>query len=190
MTGASSTLAQSRARALRGRRTRLLDLGATTVLPGLVDAHLHLLAAGQSLHEVDMFGGPSFAEVVRRTLAFAAGSRDAWLVGDGWDQNRWPDQTFPTHEALSAALSDRPVVLFRVDGHALLANARAMALAGITASTPEPVGERILRDAQGAPSGVFVDAAMGLATRAIPAPATTSSCAPPAPRWLSAIAGA
>jgi predicted amidohydrolase YtcJ len=157
-------------RALRGRGTKMLDLGGATVLPGLIDAHLHFLHVGQALHEVDLAHAPSYDEVVRRTVAFAASSPDAWIIGDGWDQNLWLDKAFPAHEALSAALPDRPVVLNRIDGHAVLANAKAMALAGITPETADPSGGRIVRDAHGAPTGIFVDNAKTLVTRAIPAP--------------------
>ncbi|HEY0381098.1 MAG TPA: amidohydrolase [Candidatus Elarobacter sp.] len=159
------------ARALRGRNTKSLDLGNVTVLPGLVDAHLHFIGVGEALHEVDLVHAPSFAEVVRRTVAFAAASRDPWIIGDGWDQNLWPDKNFPAHDALSAAIPDRPVVLHRVDGHALLANAKAMELAGVVASTADPAGGRIVRDAHGAPTGVFIDNARTLVTHAIPPPA-------------------
>jgi predicted amidohydrolase YtcJ len=159
------------ARAFRGRRTKSLDLGDVTVLPGLIDAHLHFTGVGEALHEVDLVHAATFEEVVRRTVAFAATSRDPWIIGDGWDQNLWADKNFPAHDALSAAIPDRPVVLHRVDGHALLANAKAMELAGVVATTPDPAGGRILRDAHGAPSGVFVDNARTLVTHAIP-PAT------------------
>ena len=162
--------AREGARALRGPRTRMLDLGGATVLPGLIDAHLHFLHVGQALHEVDLAHAATFDEVVRRTVAFAATSPDPWIIGDGWDQNLWPDKAFPAHDALSATLPDRPVVLNRVDGHALLANAKAMALAGIAPGTTDPSGGRIVRDAHGAPSGVFIDNAMGLIRRAIPPP--------------------
>jgi predicted amidohydrolase YtcJ len=156
--------------AFRGSRTKVLELGNVTVLPGLIDAHLHFVQVGLALHEVDLAHVTSFEEVVRRTVAFAASSRDPWLRGDGWDQNLWPDKAFPAHDALSAALPERPVVLYRVDGHALLANAKAMALVGVTASTADPIGGRILRDAHGAPTGVFVDNAMNLVAKAIPPP--------------------
>jgi len=159
------------ARALRGPRTKVLDLGDVTVLPGLIDAHLHFTGVGLALHEVDLAHAATFEEVVRRTVAFTATSRDPWIVGDGWDQNLWPDKNFPTHDALSAAIPDRPVVLHRVDGHALLANAKAMELAGVVATTQEPAGGRILRDARGAPTGVFIDNARALVMHAIPPPA-------------------
>src|SRR6185312_8375688 len=97
-------------------------------------------------------------------------SPDRWILGDGWDQNRWPQRVFPTHQALSAALADRPVALDRVDGHAVFANAKAMQLAGITKATPDPFGGRIVRDARGEPTGVFVDNAMELIYRAVPPP--------------------
>jgi predicted amidohydrolase YtcJ len=151
-------------------RTKVLNLGNATVLPGLIDAHLHFTAVGLALHEVDLAHVATYEEVVRRTVAFAAASRDAWIVGDGWDQNLWPDKAFPAHGPLSAAIPDRPVVLHRIDGHALLANAKAMALAGVTASTPDRSGGRIVRDAAGAPTGVFIDNAMGLIASAIPPP--------------------
>jgi len=158
------------ARAFRGARTKSLDLGEATVLPGLIDAHLHFMHVGLALHEVELAHSTTFDEVVRRTAAFAASSPDAWIIGDGWDQNLWPDKAFPTHAALSAALPDKPVVLNRVDGHAVLANAKAMALAGVDASTADPSGGRIVRDEHGAPTGVFVDNAMALIRRAMPPP--------------------
>ena len=157
-------------RALRGPRTKTLDLGTATVLPGLVDAHLHFMHVGQALREVDLAHLPSYDEVVRHTVAFAASSPDAWIIGDGWDQNLWPGKAFPNHAALSAAIPDRPVVLNRVDGHAVLANAKAMALAGVDAASNDPSGGRIVRDDHGAPTGVFVDNAMALVRRAIPPP--------------------
>ena len=156
--------------ALRGSRTQVLDLSGFTVLPGLIDAHVHVSNVGLDLAEVDLFGSQSYAEVVARTVAFARESPDVWVLGDGWDQNRWPVKEFPTHDALSAALSERPVALSRVDGHAVLANARAMQLAGITASTQAPAGGRIVRDAAGNPTGVFVDTAQDLIYSKVPEP--------------------
>ena len=158
------------AEALRGAGTQTLSLAGRTVLPGLIDAHLHATSVGLALHEADLTRAGTYEEVVRRTVAFARTSPDQWIVGDGWDQNLWPGKQFPTHAALSAALPDRPVVLFRVDGHALLANAAALRLAGIDAATADPPGGRILRDGAGAPTGVLVDNAVALVRRVIPAP--------------------
>jgi hypothetical protein len=156
--------------ALAGPRTRVLDLDGRTVIPGMVDAHAHILGLGESLRSVDLVGTTSYDAVVARVVARArevpAGT---WIVGRGWDQNDWGDTRFPTHEALSRAVPGHPVFLVRVDGHASLANERAMALAGITTQTADPEGGRIVRLADGSPSGVFVDNAQDLVDRAIPA---------------------
>ena len=159
------------AMALRGPGTRLMDLGDATVIPGIVDAHLHLLELGQTLQEVDLTGSASYDEVVGRVTARARqAAPGAWIRGHGWDQNRWSDRRFPTEAPLSRAVPDRPVALTRVDGHALLLNARALALAGITAATPDPSGGRIVRYPDGRPTGVLVDNAKQLATRVMPPP--------------------
>lgn len=158
------------AMALRGPVTQVLDVTGQTVLPGLIDAHLHLTRVGLNLAEVDLYHLGSFEEVVERTAAFARSSVDPWILGDGWDQNLWPRKTFPTQDALNAAIPDRPVALSRVDGHAVLANAKAMALAGVGKSTPDLSGGRILRDADGNPTGLFLDAAQALIYSKVPDP--------------------
>jgi len=166
---AAGTLAEARRAA--GHGAEQVDLQGRAVYPGFADAHLHLTGIGLARMQADLRGTLSEQEVVERAAAAAAALPEgAWLQGRGWDQNDWPAQEFPTHGALSAALPDRPAVLARVDGHAVLANAAAMRAAGVTAQTPDPPGGRILRDAAGAPTGVFVDAAEGLITRAIPPP--------------------
>jgi len=157
------------ARALVGSTTRVVDLQGNTVVPGLIDAHAHLLGLGTSLRRVNLVGTTSYQEVVARVVEWAKTVKPGeWIVGRGWDQTRWPGAAFPTHEALSRALPNNPVALSRVDGHALLANAKAMELAGVTAATPDPSGGRIMRSSSGAPSGVFVDNAEELIARAIP----------------------
>jgi predicted amidohydrolase YtcJ len=164
--GARATVARA-----SGRNPETVDLDGRTVYPGFADAHLHLTGIGLARMHADLTGSASYAEVVARAVAKARELPDgAWLQGRGWDQNDWPVQEFPTHAALSQALPDRPAVLTRVDGHALLANAAAMRAAGVGSLTPDPQGGRILRDAAGAPTGVFVDAAMGWIGRVIPAP--------------------
>ncbi len=157
--------------ALRGPATRVLDLGGLTVIPGITDAHAHLLGLGTALREVDLTGTTSYEEVVRRVAARAAQARPGeWVLGRGWNQMNWPDTRFPTHELLSRAVPNNPVALTRVDGHAILANARALEAARITAQTPDPEGGRILRNADRTPTGVFVDDAEDLIFRAVPAP--------------------
>lgn len=158
------------AMALRGPQTQTLDLAGRTVLPGFIDAHLHLTNLGLKLDAAALDGAQSYDEVVARARAFAESHSGEWILGRGWDQNLWATAAFPTHDALSAAIPDRPVALSRVDGHALVANARAMALAGIDATTPDPAGGRIARDGTGAATGLFVDAAQSLIYRKVPAP--------------------
>ncbi len=157
------------AMALRGPSTRVLDLRGRTIIPGMVDAHAHLLGLGTALRTVNLVGARSYDEVIARVAARAkqvpAGT---WIQGRGWDQNLWPVKQFPTHDALSRALPDHPVILVRIDGHAALANARAMAAAGITDSTRDRAGGLIVRDANNAPTGVFVDNAQSLVARVVP----------------------
>ena len=155
--------------ALRGPNTRVMDLGNRTVIPGMVDAHGHLANMGASLRTVDLTGTTSYGEVIARVVERARTTRPGeWITGRGWNQNLWADTRFPTHEELSRAVPDHPVYLTRVDGHAALANARAMQAANVTAASRDPEGGRVIRDARGAPAGVFVDRAMGLVSRAIP----------------------
>ncbi len=157
-------------RALAGPRTRIVDAGGATVIPGMVDAHAHLLGLGNSLRNVQLAGSKSYEEVIARVVERAKSAKPGeWILGRGWDQNIWPDKKFPTHEALTRALPNNPVVLTRVDGHALLANAMAMKAAGVTGATRDPEGGRIERLADGAPSGVFVDNGQDIVGRAEPA---------------------
>ena len=157
------------AAALKGAGTRVVDAAGRTVIPGMVDAHAHFLGLGQALRTVSLVGTSSYDEVIARVVARAqevpAGT---WIIGRGWDQNDWGDTRFPTHDALSRAVPNHPVLLERVDGHANLANARAMQAAGVTAATKDPEGGRIERDASGTPTGVFVDNAGSLLDRAVP----------------------
>ncbi|MEA3247407.1 MAG: amidohydrolase [Gemmatimonadota bacterium] len=156
--------------ALRGPQTRVVDLGGRTVIPGMVDAHGHVEGLGEALATVDLVGSTSLDEVVARVVARGRGTpAGQWIVGRGWDQNRWGDTRFPTHEKLSAAFPDNPVILTRIDGHAIFVNRKAMELAAVGASTKDPDGGHVERDAAGNPTGVFVDNAMGLVRRVVPA---------------------
>lgn len=157
------------AMALRGDRTEVLDAKGATVIPGIVDAHAHLLNLGAFLQLLDLKGVRSYEELVGRVREAARSApAGSWIRGRGWDQNQWADTRFPTHEALSAAVPDHPVYLTRVDGHAALVNARALSIAAITAKTRDPDGGKILRDARGAATGVLVDRAMTLVSGKIP----------------------
>jgi predicted amidohydrolase YtcJ len=151
-----------------GPATRVVELGGRTVTPGLVDAHCHLYGLGTFLEIVSLRGAGSELEA-SATVARAAVGRapGEWVIGRGWDQERWGG-AFPTHASLDAAVPDLPVSLRRVDGHALWANAAALAIAGITRDTPDPAGGRIERDAAGEPTGVLVDNAMDLVESHVP----------------------
>ena len=158
------------AMALKGATTRMLDAGGRTIIPGMVDAHAHLLGLGQSLRTVPLYGAKSYDDVIARVVARAKGvPAGQWILGRGWDQNQWGDTRFPTHDALTRALPNNPVYLTRVDGHAGLANAAAMRAASVGAASKDPSGGRIERSAAGDPTGVFIDNAKDLVERAIPA---------------------
>jgi predicted amidohydrolase YtcJ len=155
----------------RPNRPRFLLNGrGRTLLPGLIDAHGHVMELGMGALELDLSDTVSLAEAQRRIAAYAAANpTPRWIVGRGWNQERWHLGRFPTAAELDAAVGDRPVWLERVDGHAGWANSMAMREAGVTAATQAPAGGRIERTAR-APSGVFVDAAKSLIERAVPPP--------------------
>jgi len=160
------------ARAFIGRRTRVLEGRGILVLPGLIDSHGHVKGLGNALAQVDLVGARSVGEVAARA---AAGPVDrGWTLGRGWDQNAWEPAELPRHEALSAAVPERPVLLRRVDGHAVLVNRRAMEIAGITRASPDPPGGRIVRGPDGAPAGVLIDNAIDLVTPHLPAETVAS----------------
>jgi len=155
---------------LRGPSTNVMDLDGQTVIPGMIDAHVHLLNLGNTLRNVDLVGTKSYDEVVARVAERARSApAGSWIIGRGWDQNDWGSDTrFPTHEALTRAVPDHPVVLTRIDGHATLVNEMAMRAANLTAATKDPSGGRIERGTDGTPTGVLVDRAMGIVGAKIP----------------------
>ena len=135
-----------------------------TLMPGLIDGHGHVIDLGFAALRLDLTGTASLAELQQRLRAYAAAHPGAkWIQGFGWNQELWPQKRFPTAADLDAIVSDRPVVLERVDGHAYVINSAAMKAAGVTAATPAPHGGEIH-------DGVFVDAAKQLIDAAIPKP--------------------
>jgi len=159
--------------ALRGSATRVIDLAGATIVPGLQDAHGHFTGLGASMQSIDLRGTTSYEQVVGLVRQRVARARAGeWIVGRGWDQNDWPDKQWPTHDLLSAAAPDNPVYLTRVDGHAGLANRRAMELAGVTEATADPAGGRLIREKGSQPSGVLIDTAQALVSSKIPAVST------------------
>ncbi|HEV2540437.1 MAG TPA: amidohydrolase [Frateuria sp.] len=149
--------------AKRAGNAKVVDGHGKTLLPGLIDAHGHVLDLGYALTQADLTGTQSLDAALERVKAYAAAHPDArWITGGGWNQVIWKLGRFPTAKELDAVVSDRPVWLSRVDGHAAWANSAAIKLAGITRDTKDPPGGRIERDAQGNPTGVFVDGATAL----------------------------
>ncbi len=153
-----------------GPRTRVVELKERVVTPGLQDAHAHMLGLGQSLESLDLRGRN--LEQIRALVAKAAKeSRFAggeWIFGQAWDQTNFPDKRFPSHAVLDDVAGDHPVLLSRVDGHAIWVNRKAMEIAGVTRETKNPPGGKILRDEQGEPTGVFLDNANALIEAKIP----------------------
>ena len=167
----AAVVPEAEAAAWRGPGTEVVDLEGAHVLPGLADAHLHLASYGAALEQVDCAGLSSWTACVERA---AVRARDlppgAWVLGRGWDQNLWPGGGLPDRAALDRAVPDRPVLLRRVDGHAAVANARALELAGLGPDTPDPPGGRLIRREDGSLGGVLVDTAVDLVARAVPPP--------------------
>jgi predicted amidohydrolase YtcJ len=150
----------------RPKAANVIDAHGQTLLPGLIDAHGHVTDLGFSALHLNLVGTSSLGDLKARLRDYAAAHRDTpWIIGFGWNQELWPEKRFPTAADLDAAVPDRPVVLERVDGHAVVANSAAMDAAGVTAATGAPAGGRI-------ENGLFVDAARRLIDKAIPAPTT------------------
>lgn len=146
------------------------DMRGRTIIPGLIDAHGHLMGLGYNAIQLDLSDTTSLEQAMARLAQYSADNPTLrWVIGNGWNQERWGLDRFPTAADLDAAVPNRPVWLVRVDGHAGVANSVALAAAGITTAAVAPSGGRIERDGN-QPNGVFVDTAMDLVTRAIPTP--------------------
>jgi predicted amidohydrolase YtcJ len=145
----------------------VIDAGGKAIFPGLYDPHSHFLGLGQMLSQADLVGTTSYEEIIERLKAFEKENPDnQWLVGRGWDQNDWEVKEFPTKELLDEAFPDKPVALTRIDGHALIANSKALQLAKITSGSKVDGGDVILKN--GEPAGVLIDNAQGFIRRVIP----------------------
>ena len=150
---------------------REIDLGGRAVLPGLVDAHGHLMYLARHRLTLDVTGLPSEAACAEHAAGRAASTRAGeWITGRGWDQNRWPGERFPTRASLDRAVPRHPVALVRVDGHATWVNTAALRAAGIDRHTPDPPGGRLERDTKGEPTGILIDTAQELVRRVEPRP--------------------
>ncbi|MEO7071495.1 MAG: amidohydrolase [Rhodanobacter sp.] len=162
----------------RAQGARVIDGGGHTLLPGLIDAHGHVLELGYARNQADLTDTPSLSAALEKIKTYAGSHADArWITGGGWNQEIWKLGRFPTAQELDGAVADRPVWLSRIDGHAGWANTAAMKLAGIDRHTTDPSGGRIERDADGNPTGIFVDAATDLIASKVPAPTASERAA-------------
>ena len=149
---------------------RVIDLKGAAMFPGFTDAHAHLLGIGQRELTLNLEGSASLAAMLERLSAWAASHPgDRALVGRGWIETHWPEKRFPTRQDLDRVVSDRPVILSRADGHAVVVNSAALRAVGITRSTAAPSGGEILKDSAGEPTGMLIDAADSLIGPLIPA---------------------
>jgi len=147
-----------------GVKAMVVDGHGQTLLPGFIDAHGHVMDLGLAAMRLDVGGTRSIGEVQQRLRDYAAAHPETkWIIGFGWNQELWAEKRFPSAADLDSVVSDRPVVLERVDGHAIVANSAALRAAGVTSTTKPPAGGEI-RD------GLFVDAARTLIERVEPAP--------------------
>ena len=147
-----------------------VELKGGTLLPAFTEGHAHVSELGTVKLEVDLGGTKDPKDAAHRVEAWSTAHRNGWIKGRGWDQNRWPGKSFPTVSDLDGVSGNRPAFLARVDGHAVWVNSAALRLAGISATTPDPKGGRILRDVKGNPTGVLVDGAVDLVSKLIPMP--------------------
>jgi len=148
-----------------------IDAQGKTLLPGLIDAHGHVFELGEIASGVELYSPTTLNAAVKAVADFARSHpKRAWIIGFGWNQEIWKLGRFPTAAELDAVVNDRPVLLHRVDGHAVWVNTKALEMAGIDRNTADPSGGKIERDASGKPTGVLVDAAMELVNRVVPLP--------------------
>jgi predicted amidohydrolase YtcJ len=143
-----------------------LDAGGKFIYPGLIDAHAHFVGYGNSLQRVNLVDTKSWDEVIERTKKFGSENPSGWLLGRGWDQNDWAAKEFPSNEKLNELFPDRPVMLTRIDGHAAIANQKALDLAGVKAGANLTGGEVEVKN--GKLTGILIDNATGLVSSKIP----------------------
>ena len=149
--------------------TRTVDAGGQPIYPGFIDAHCHFLRYGLSLRNADLTDTQSWTQVLERVQAHRQQyPNNAWIVGRGWDQNDWPQKAFPDRAELDKRFPDVPVLLTRVDGHAAIANGKALALAGLTVKTKVEGG--VIESKKGRLTGILVDNAVDLVAKLVPPP--------------------
>lgn len=152
-------------------QTRIINLEGATLYPGFTDAHAHLSGIGERELTLNLEGTASLAALQQSLANYAAANPDqSIIVGRGWIETHWPEGRFPSRWDLDDVVSDRPVILYRADGHAAVANSIALAAANITGETPDPFGGAIQKNALNEPNGMLIDTAMGRVAPLIPAP--------------------
>lgn len=159
--------------ALINSQTERLDAGGHFVMPGFIEGHAHFSGLGSSLRNLNFLRSKNWDEIVAMVAERAETTPEGdWISGRGWHQEKWDkphDHSvggYPVHDELSRMTLDHPVILRHASGHGLFANAKAMEVAGVSRETPDPRGGRVLRDANGDPTGVFEERAMDLITDA------------------------
>ena len=143
-----------------------LDAEGKFIYPGFIDAHAHFVGYGMSLQTVNLVGTKSWEECIEKVKAFATENKEGWITGRGWDQNDWELKEFPNNEVLDTLFPDRPVLLTRIDGHAAIANAKALELAGINAGDTLTGGS--IEEMEGTLTGILIDNAIDLVSAKIP----------------------
>lgn len=155
-------------RELIGKNTEVVDLKGRTVIPGLIEGHMHFSMLGESLLQIDAFWKPK-SDILAAVKAEADRLPEGeWILGRGWNQEVWPDSQFPSKEELDTVAPNNPVALSRTCGHAMWVNSRALEIAGITEDTPDPAGGEILKDGSGNVLGVLTDTATHMVGAMIP----------------------
>ncbi|UTW55113.1 amidohydrolase [Kordiimonas sp. SCSIO 12610] len=160
---------RSEVQAFVGDTTTVLSLDGAALFPGFVDAHAHLLGIGERELTLNLEGSASLSDFVEKVKAWREAHDDAVIVGRGWIETHWPENRTPSRWDIDDVVADIPVILKRADGHAVVANSKALEMAGISGATEAPFGGEIHKNALNEPTGILVDAAMGLVNPLIPA---------------------
>jgi predicted amidohydrolase YtcJ len=160
------------AKTYQDAKTKTVDLGGKTVVPGLTDAHCHIFGIGEREMNLNLEGANTLEDFLARVKErVAKAERGKWITGRGWIETFWKPPQFPTRQDLDKIAPDNPVFLTRADGHASIANSAALALAKIDKNTPAPFGGEILKDKKnGEPNGMLIDKAQALVSLHIPKP--------------------
>lgn len=144
----------------------IYNVEGKAVFPGFIDGHAHFVNYGLTQQQVDLFGAKSWEEIIERVKSFAEKNDQEWIIGRGWDQNLWPNKSFPTNDQLNELFPNKPIMLVRVDGHAAIVNKKAFELAEIKKSYAVTGGEFITQN--GKLTGVLIDNAIDEVAKVIP----------------------